>query len=304
MSAVRSEVYPSYLKLYETGELKERVEKALEMLVSCNVCPHNCKVNRIEGELGYCKTGRYAIVSSYFPHHGEEFPIRGYRGSGTIFFSYCNMRCVYCQNYEISHFGEGKVVTPEELANMMLELQDLGVHNINLVTPSHVVPQILEALYIAVQKGLKIPIVYNTSSFDSLESLKLMDGVVDIYLADLKYLNREFGRKYSKVKDYPKHAKEAIKEMYRQVGNLVVDERGIAIRGLLIRHLVLPNDISTTKEVMEFLRSIDPELAVNVMEQYFPFYKAKDYPELARRITEEEYLKALEHAKGFRLILD
>ena len=296
--------YPSYLKLYETGELKERVEKAKEMLLSCKVCPHECGVNRIENELGYCKTGRYAIVSSYFPHRGEEFPIRGTRGSGTIFFSYCNMRCVYCQNYEISHFGEGREVKPEELARMMLELQEMGCHNVNLVSPSHVVPQILEALIIAVEKGLRIPLVYNTSSFDSLESLKLLDGVVDIYLADLKYLSREFGRKYSKVKDYPKHAVEAIKEMYRQVGPLKVNGMGVAVRGLIVRHLVLPNGVSTTKEVMEFLRSIDPNMAVNVMDQYFPFYKAKEYPELSRRITQAEYEEALYHARGFRLILD
>ncbi len=296
--------YPSYLKLYETGELKERVERAKEMLLSCKVCPHECGVNRIENELGYCKTGRYAIVSSYFPHRGEEFPIRGTRGSGTIFFSYCNMRCVYCQNYEISHFGEGREVKPEELARMMLELQEMGCHNVNLVSPSHVVPQILEALIIAVEKGLRIPLVYNTSSFDSLESLKLLDGVVDIYLADLKYLSREFGRKYSKVKDYPKHAVEAIKEMYRQVGPLKVNGMGVAVRGLIVRHLVLPNGVSTTKEVMEFLRSIDPNMAVNVMDQYFPFYKAKEYPELSRRITQAEYEEALYHARGFRLILD
>ncbi|RLJ70180.1 putative pyruvate formate lyase activating enzyme [Hydrogenivirga caldilitoris] len=296
--------YPSYLNLYESGELRERVEKAKEMLLSCRVCPHNCEVNRLENELGYCKTGRYAVVSSYFPHRGEEFPIRGYRGSGTIFFSYCNMRCVYCQNYEISHFGEGREAKPEELADMMLELQDMGCHNINLVSPSHVVPQILEALLIAVEKGLRIPLVYNTSSFDSLESLKLLDGIVDIYLADLKYLSREFGRKYSKVKDYPKHAKEAIREFYRQVRNLKTDERGIAVSGLIVRHLVLPNDISTTKEVMDFLRSIDPELAVNVMDQYFPFYRAKEYPELARRVSREEYERALEKAHGLTLIND
>ena len=296
--------YPSYLKLYETGELKERVERAKEMLLSCKVCPHECGVNRIENKLGYCKTGRYAIVSSYFPHRGEEFPIRGTRGSGTIFFSYCNMRCVYCQNYEISHFGEGREVKPEELARMMLELQEMGCHNVNLVSPSHVVPQILEALIIAVEKGLRIPLVYNTSSFDSLESLKLLDGVVDIYLADLKYLSREFGRKYSKVKDYPKHAVEAIKEMYRQVGPLKVNGMGVAVRGLIVRHLVLPNGVSTTKEVMEFLRSIDPNMAVNVMDQYFPFYKAKEYPELSRRITQAEYEEALYHARGFGLILD
>ena len=296
--------YPSYLKLYESGELEKRVEKAIKMLEECKVCPHNCGVNRLKDEKGYCKVGRHVIVSDYFPHLGEEFPIRGYRGSGTIFFSYCNMRCVYCQNYEVSHLGVGRVMKPEDLAEAMLELQDYGCHNINLVSPSHVVPQILEALLIAVEKGLRIPIVYNTSSFDSLETLRLLDGIVDIYLADLKYLNKEYGRKYSKVKDYPTAAKEAIKEMYRQVGSLKVDERGIAVRGLLVRHLVLPNDISTTKEVMDFLRSIDENLAVNVMKQYFPYYKAWDYPELSRRITEKEYRQALEHAKGFNLVLD
>ncbi len=296
--------YPSYIELYEKGELKDRVEKARDMLLSCRVCPHRCEVNRLEDERGYCKTGRYALVSSYFPHRGEEFPIRGYRGSGTIFFSYCNMRCVYCQNYEVSHLGEGREVTPGELASIMLELQRTGVHNINLVSPSHVVPQILEALYIAVQRGLRIPIVYNTSSFDSLESLRLLDRVVDIYLADLKYLRKDFGKKYSKVKDYPEYARRAIKEMYRQVGNLEVDSDGIAVRGLIVRHLVLPNDVSTTSEVMEFLRSIDPKLAVNVMDQYFPYYMAKDYPEIARRITRQEYLYALEEAQGFTLLCD
>ncbi|WP_461829382.1 radical SAM protein [Aquifex sp.] len=296
--------YPSYLNLYESGELEKRVEKAINMLSECRVCPHNCGVNRLKDEKGYCKVGRHVVVSDYFPHLGEEFPIRGYRGSGTIFFSYCNMRCVYCQNYEVSHLGVGRLMKPEDLAEAMLELQDYGCHNINLVSPSHVVPQILEALLIAVERGLRIPIVYNTSSFDSLETLRLLDGIVDIYLADLKYLNREYGRKYSKVKDYPTAAKEAIKEMYRQVGNLKVDERGIAVRGLLVRHLVLPNDISTTKEVMEFLRSIDENLAVNVMKQYFPYYKAWDYPELSRRITEEEYRRALEHAEGLNLVLD
>ncbi|WP_461832341.1 radical SAM protein [Aquifex sp.] len=296
--------YPSYLTLYESGELERRVNKALEMLKECRVCPHNCKVNRLEDERGFCKVGRYVVVSDYFPHFGEEFPIRGYRGSGTIFFGYCNMRCVYCQNYDVSHLGKGRIMTPEDLAEAMLELQEYGCHNINLVTPSHVVPQILEALLIAVEKGLRIPIVYNTSSYDSLETIKLLDGIIDIYLADLKYLNEYYGRKYSKVKKYPEVAKEVIREMYRQVGNLKVDERGIALKGLLIRHLVLPNDISTTKEVMEFLRSIDDKLAVNVMKQYFPYYKAWDYPELSRRITEEEYSRALEQAKGFNLVLD
>ncbi len=298
--------YPSYLKLYETGELKERVEKALSMLESCNVCPNDCGVNRLKDQKAFCKTGRYAKVASYFPHKGEEFPIRGFNGSGTIFFSYCNMRCVYCQNYDVSQLGEGDYVSPEELADMMLRLQRFGCHNINFVSPSHVVPQILEALYIAVGKGLKIPIVYNTSSFDSLKSLRLLDGVVDIYLPDLKYLRNDFGKKYSKIKNYADKAKEAIKEMYRQVGDLQVDENGIAIRGILVRHLVLPNDISTTKEVLQFLHSISPKLAINVMAQYFPAYKAYDYPELSRRIDWTEYNRAVKEAEtlGFRLISD
>ncbi len=298
--------YPSYLRLYDTGELKERVEKALSMLESCNVCPNDCKINRLENKKAYCKTGRYARVASYFPHRGEEFPIRGYNGSGTIFFSYCNMRCVYCQNYDVSQLGEGEEVKPEELANIMIRLQKWGCHNINLVSPSHVVPQILEALYIAVEEGLKIPIVYNTSSYDSLESLKLLDGVVDIYLPDLKYLNNEFGKKYSKVKGYADRAKEAIKEMYRQVGDLKVDERGIAVRGVLVRHLVLPNGISTTDEVLEFLREISPNLAVNVMSQYYPTNKAYKYPEINRRISWSEYNSALSKAEhlGLRVVSD
>ncbi len=297
--------YPSYLNLYESGELERRVEKALSMLGECRVCPHECGVDRKSDERkGYCRVGRYAVVSDYFPHLGEEFPIRGYRGSGTIFFSYCNMRCVYCQNYEISHYGYGRVVKPEELAEMMLELQDYGCHNINLVTPSHVVPQILEALLIAVERGLRIPIVYNTSSYDSLETLKLLEGIVDIYLADLKYLREDYARKYSRVKNYPEVAKKALKEMYRQVGNLKVDDRGIAVRGLLVRHLVLPNDLSTTKEVMEFLRSIDRRLAVNVMSQYFPHHKAWEYADLSRRITPQEYERALKEAQGLTLVVD
>ncbi len=301
---MKRDLYPSYLKLYESGELERRVAKALESLSSCEVCPHRCRVNRSEGELGFCKVGRFAIVSSFFPHRGEEFPIRGFRGSGTIFFSYCNMRCVYCQNYELSHFGEGREVFPEELAQMMLELQEMGCHNVNLVSPSHVVPQILEALLIAVERGLRIPLVYNTSSYDFLETLRLLDGVVDIYLADLKYLDTDYGRRFSRVKDYPRRAKEALREMYRQVGNLKTDSRGVAVRGLLVRHLVLPNDVSTTGKVMEFLRSIDPRLSVNVMAQYFPHYRAKDYPELARRISPEEFREALRQAEGLSLVRD
>lgn len=295
--------YPSYLNLSE-DEWLTRINKAFEMLSDCRVCPHRCGVNRLKDEKGYCKTGRYAIVADYFPHRGEEKPIRGKRGSGTVFFSYCNMRCVYCQNYTISHLGEGEELRPEELAEVFLKLQRLGCHNINLVSPSHVVPQILQALYIAVKGGLRIPIVYNTSSYDSLESLRLLDGIVDIYLADFKYGDDLTGKKYSKVKDYHKVALQAIREMYRQVGDLQVDQEGIAIRGLLVRHLVLPQDIAKTKTVMDELRSISPRMAVNVMDQYMPYYQAYKYPELSRRISREEYIRALEHAKNLTLILD
>ncbi|WP_457635877.1 radical SAM protein [Persephonella sp.] len=287
---------PSYIRLYEEGLLGEKVEKAYSFLEECSVCPHNCGINRLKDEKGFCKTGLNVRISSFFPHHGEEFPIRGYGGSGTIFISYCNMRCVYCQNYEISHLGEGREYTPEEIAGIMLYLQEERCHNINWVTPSHVVPQLLKALYIAVKKGLKIPIVYNTSSYDSPEIIKLLDGIIDIYLPDLKYLNDQHGKKYSKVKDYPDTAKEVIRLMYKQVGDLKTDERGIAYRGILVRHLVLPEGISTTKKVLDFLRSLSPNMHVNIMAQYYPYYKAFEYPELSRRITELEYREAVEYA--------
>ena len=295
--------YPSYLNLTE-GQWKERIERALSLLESCEVCPHRCGVNRLKGELGFCKTGKNAIVDSFFPHKGEEKPIRGYRGSGTVFFSYCNMRCVYCQNYQISQLGEGREVSPEELAEIFLKLQAMGCHNLNLVTPSHVVPQILSALYLAVKKGFRLPIVYNTSSFDSLESLRLLEGIVDIYLADLKYADGEIARRYSKVKNYPEVAMAAIREMYRQVGDLILDERGIAVRGLLVRHLVLPDGLAGTEKVAKFLRSLSKNMAVNVMDQYYPSYMAWKYPELNRRITQREYHQALSLMEGFRLFLD
>ncbi|WP_457639387.1 radical SAM protein [Persephonella sp.] len=296
-----TDIYPSYLKLYETGELKERVERAYESLRECSVCPHNCRVNRIEGETGYCKTEEKVVVSSFFPHRGEEFPIRGYSGSGTVFISYCNMRCVYCQNYEISHLGEGRLYSPEDIAGIMLYLQEEGCHNINWVTPSHVVPQLMKALLIAVEKGLRIPIVYNTSSYDSLDMLRLLDGIVDIYLPDVKYLSKEYGRKYSKVKNYPEVAKKALKEMFRQVGNLKTDSRGIAYRGVLVRHLLLPSDISTTRKVLEYISSVSEGAYVNIMAQYYPYYKACDYPELCRTVTPLELKEAVEYALSLGL---
>ena len=286
-------MYPSYLNLYNSGELKKRVKKAISMLEKCEVCPHRCNVNRLKNEKGFCRTGRNVVVSSFFPHHGEEFPIRGYNGSGTIFISNCNLKCVYCQNYDISQLENGEEFTAVQLANAMLHLQTQGCHNINFVTPSHVVPQILEALLIAVKNGLKIPIVYNTSSYDSIETLKLLDGVVDIYLPDFKYGDNENGEKYSKVKNYFDIASRTIKEMHNQVGDLETDSDGIAIKGVLVRHLVLPNNIANSEKIINFLKSISKNISINIMAQYHPCYEAYEYPELSRRITEKEYQKVL-----------
>ena len=291
----------SYIKLYETGKLKQRVDFFIKSLEKCNLCPHNCGVNRLKNEKGFCKTGRYAIISSFFPHHGEELPIRGYNGSGTIFFSNCNLRCVYCQNYDISQLGHGEEFTPEELADAMLYLQAQGCHNINLVTPSNVVSQFMEALLIAVKKGLYIPIVYNTSSYDSELTLNKLQGIIDIYLPDLKYSDNEIAYKYSKVKNYFDIAKKSIKIMHSQVGDLKVNSQGIAEKGVLVRHLVLPNDISGTEKVIKFLKSVSPKMAVNIMAQYHPCYKAFEYPELSRRITEKEFNRALKLAEGLIL---
>ena len=287
---------PAYLRLHG-GELGERVERGLEMLRSCRVCPRNCDVNRLEDERAVCLTGRLALVASYFPHFGEEDCLRGHRGSGTIFFANCNLKCVFCQNYDISQKPAGKLVRPEELASMMLELQGLGCHNINFVTPEHVVPQIVEALPFAVEGGLRLPLVYNTSGYDSLESLRLLDGIVDVYMPDFKYWSSEAAKRYSKAEDYPRAAKEGMKEMQRQVGDLVFDDEGLAKRGLLVRHLVMPGGVAGTREVMRFLaREISKNVYVNLMDQYYPAFKTERYPEIHRRITEEEYQAAYEAA--------
>ncbi len=292
---------PGYLHLYETGELKERVNRALEALRSCRVCPWNCGVNRLDNRKQVCRTGRYARVSSYFPHFGEEDCLRGWRGSGTIFFGWCNLRCVFCQNFDISQQEAGMEVEPQRLAAMMVELQELGCHNINWVTPEHVVPQILEALPLAIEKGLRLPIVYNTSAFDSLESLRLMDGIVDIYMPDFKYWYPDKAKRYLKTDRYPEVARQAIKAMFRQVGDLQIDARGLATRGLLVRHLVMPGGLEDTREIMRFLaREISPHTYVNIMDQYRPAgnVDAHRYPELNRRITEEELESAYQFARA------
>ena len=290
-------MYPSYLALYESGELSGRVEKARELSRRCVLCPRVCMADRLKGEVGECGVGRYALLSSYGPHFGEESVLRGWHGSGTVFFAGCNMRCVYCQNYEISQLKFGREVSPEELASVFLDVQAMGCHNLNLVTPSHVVWQILEALLIAVERGFKLPIVYNTSSYDSLQSLRLLDGVVDIYMPDLKYSDSKAAEKYSGVKNYWEVARKAVKEMYRQVGDLVIGEDGLAKRGVLIRHLVLPNDVAGSKRVMEFIAGeLSKNAWVNIMEQYYPTYRAWEYPEISRRITPEEYREVVEYA--------
>lgn len=294
------EFQPAYLRLCESGELERRVKRALGLLESCTACPRNCRVNRSADKFAVCKTGRYAIVSSTNAHHGEEECLRGWRGSGTIFFSGCNLRCVFCQNFDISWQLRGTAAPPEKLARMMLELQADGCHNINFVTSEHVVPQIVEALPLAIERGLRLPIVYNTSAYDSMESLELMDGIVDIYMPDFKYWDSEMARKYSKAPDYPDVARRTIKEMYRQVGDLVMDEHGLAKRGLLIRHLVMPGDIAGAREVMRWIaRELSPTTYVNVMAQYYPAGKVsrKEYAEINRRLLPCEFDRALDEAR-------
>lgn len=287
----------SYLKL-TSRELGDRVRWAVAMLEDCTVCAQQCRVNRLKGELGICRGGRRAAVSSYGPHFGEESPLVGTRGSGTIFFANCNLRCSFCQNYEISQDGEGDEISLSELAEMMLELQKGVCHNINLVSPSHYVPQVLEALLVASAMGLHIPIVYNTGGYDSLEALEILDGVVDIYMPDIKFGDDDAGRKYSGAAGYFTVAKRAVKKMHEQVGDLVIDERGLAVRGLLVRHLVLPEDMSGTAAVMEFLaREVSPNTFVNIMSQYYPAYRSADCPELGRRITNTEYRAAVNAAR-------
>lgn len=291
---------PAYLALHRLGELQRRAETALAQLACCRVCPRECNVDRLADEAAVCGNGRYARVASYAPHLGEEDPLRGTRGSGTIFFAGCNLRCVFCQNYDISQGKAGASVLPERLAGMMLHLQRLGCHNINFVTPEHVVPQILEALVIAVEDGLRLPLVYNTSAYDSLDSLRLLDGVVDIYMPDFKLWDAELAHRYLKARDYPAMARQVIKEMQRQVGDLQLDNQGIARRGVLLRHLVMPGLVGDTAVIMRFLANeVSPNLYVNLMAQYYPAHKVsrQKYPEINRRLYAEEYRQAYQAAQ-------
>lgn len=298
-----TEFEPAYLSLLRSGELKERVRLAYEHLEDCDLCARYCHVNRRETIRGaVCRTGERAVVSSYGAHHGEEDPLRGWRGSGTIFFSWCNLRCAFCQNWEISWKGIGREVEPEELASMMLDLQDQGCHNINFVSPSHVVAQILAAVLIAAQAGLRLPLVYNTGGYDSPEALVLLDGVIDIYMPDLKYGDPHIARKYSRVRDYPAINQAAVREMHRQVGDLVLDDNGVAQRGLLVRHLILPDGLAGTEEVLRFLaQEVSTNTYINLMAQYRPAYRAHEHPPLDRPITGDEYRQAFELADKYGL---
>lgn len=301
-----AEFEPAYLALHRTGELQRRAEAAIAELQACRVCPRDCTVDRLADETAVCKTGRYAQVSSFFAHVGEEDCLRGWRGSGTIFFNRCNLKCVFCQNYDISQQHPGQEVDAVALAAIMLDLQAAGCHNINFVTPEHVVPQVLEGLVIAVETGLRLPLVYNTSAYDSLESLRLLDGVVDIYMPDFKFFSAAASLKYLKAKDYGDAARQVIKEMHRQVGPLKVDERGLAKRGVLVRHLVMPGLLEETQQILHFLAGeVAPDTYVNVMAQYHPAWKvsAEKYAEINRPLRTAEYQEAVQIAveEGLRL---
>ena len=288
----RAEFVPAYLKLGKP-EFKLRVREAMGLVKPCRLCPRKCEVDRLSGEKGVCRAGVKPEVSSSNLHFGEEPPLSGWRGSGTIFFTHCNLRCVFCQNYPISQFGHGNEADSAALADMMVELQGAGAHNLNLVTPSHMVPWIIEAVAIAREKGLRLPLVYNSSGYDSLEELRVLDGIIDVYLPDMKYNDYKVAEKYSHAPDYVQVNRAAIREMHRQVGNLVRDETGIALRGLIIRHLVLPEGLAGTEGVMKFIaEEISKDTAISLMSQYFPARRASEFPELSRRVSEAEYLSA------------
>lgn len=290
---------PVYLQSHRNSRLRSQAEKARAALEECCLCPRQCHVNRTAGETGYCGTGELAVVASYDAHFGEEEPLVGRHGSGTIFFSHCNLLCNFCQNYDISHGGVGQAVSDDQLAWMMLQLQSDGCHNINLVTPSHVVPQIIQSVALAAAKGLRIPLVYNTSGYDRVETLGLLDGVIDIYMPDFKFWDPSVAQLTCEAPDYPQHARAALKEMHRQVGDLVLDENGIAQRGLLVRHLVLPENMAGTADVMKFIAShISTNTYVNIMAQYRPCGTAYRVPGLDRSITAQEYHEAVESARS------
>jgi len=290
---------PIYLETARKGQLMQKVNDARRILSACTLCPRNCQVDRLSGELGDCKTGAEAIVSSYNAHLGEEPPLVGYSGSGTIFFTHCSLKCNFCQNEGISHLGEGDVFGMAQLATTMLILQNAGCHNINLVTPTHVVPQILSALSIAIDGGLSIPLVYNSSGYDCVETLQILEGVVDIYMPDFKFWDPAVADVTCHAPDYPEAARQALKEMHRQVGDLQIGKSGLAERGLIVRHLVMPEGMAGTSEVMRFIaRELSDDTYVNLMDQYRPCGQARQMPGLNRSLSQQEFDKALSEAKA------
>jgi putative pyruvate formate lyase activating enzyme len=288
---------PSYVRLHEEGALASRIASLTAILRKCTLCPHRCGVDRTAGGRGKCRSGALPVVSSVGAHFGEEACLTGRRGSGTIFFTHCNLACIFCQNYDISHLGGGEEMSIRGLADAMLGLQARGCHNVNLVTPTHMTAAIVQALPLAIEKGLRIPLVYNCGGYESVETLALLEGIVDIYMPDFKYMDADTGERLSGARDYPGHAMRALAEMHRQAGDLSLDAAGVACRGLLVRHLVLPNNLAATDRVMGFLASLSRETWVNVMDQYRPEYRARECFDLRRRVTLDEYDRAVAQAR-------
>ncbi len=292
---------PFYSELFENGEFEKRSETLREIMTDCTICPHNCRVDRTAGVYGKCDSGEMPLVSSYNAHFGEEAPLVGRYGSGTIFFTNCNLACIFCQNYDISQLHRGSEVSFEDLAAMMIQLQKQGCHNINFVTPTHMIYSIMKALCIAIPKGLSLPLVYNSGGYDSVETLRLLRGVFDIYMPDFKYMDSEAADTLSGVPDYPQAAMDALREMHDQVGDLELDDRGIAVRGLLVRHLVLPNNLASSERVVAFVAGLSKNTYINIMDQFRPEYRYRECFDLGRRITLEEYDRVVEAAKNFGL---
>lgn len=289
--------HPSYLKLYNESKLSLRINKALEIISGCQLCPHKCGVDRTQGEKGICESDSRIKIASYGPHFGEEKPLVGHNGSGSIFFSNCNLQCVYCQNYEISHYGNGHHITPEQLAEIMINLQEKGCHNINLVTPTHMIYGILKSLKIACKNGLNIPLVYNSGGYESIETLNLLNGIIDIYMPDIKYSDSKKAEKYSNAPNYFEIIRKTILEMYRQVGDLKT-KNGIAIKGLIIRHLVLPENISGSKGIIDFIaQEVSKETFFNLMDQYYPSYNADQYDKLSKKIDYNRFKRLINYAQ-------
>jgi putative pyruvate formate lyase activating enzyme len=293
---------PSYIELAHTGELTRRVELLTGILRECSLCPRQCRVNRMEGQLGYCQAGADLAVSSAFPHFGEEPPLVGRHGSGTIFLTHCNLRCIFCQNYDISHLGRGEAISPPDMARVMIKLQEMGCHNINFVTPTHYASQIVASLPLGIEMGLRLPIVYNCSGYESIEVIRLLDGIVDIYMPDVKFMENKYAGQFCNAPDYPEVVRVVLKEMHRQVGDLTLDSKGVAERGLLIRHLVMPEGVSSSESVLSFIANeVSVHSYVNIMNQSRPEYRADEDDQIGRPTSHKEYLEAIQLAKQLKL---